>query len=143
MRIMIAVDLTDEDADDFVGRAAKWAEALGATADLVFIDEAQDEHPYIMDANLRATMSEHYEAWHREQRDRLGRQLHVLPSHVRGEARVIRGRAAHELLQLADSYDAIVLGNRPVSGLARLAHGAIAERVARQAHTPVVILPRG
>lgn len=142
MRILVAVDLTDADADMYVGQAASWARALEATADLVFVDEAADENPYIYDAALRGVMSTHYDAWHAKMRNRLDELVQSLPREIRGEGRVVRGRATPELLKLLPDYDTIVLGNRAVSGLSRLAHGVVAERVSRASDKPVVILPR-
>ena len=143
MRVLVAVDLTDDDAAAFVQRAARWAGALGATADLLFVDEAADQHPYILDPTLRAAMSHDYDRWHATMRERLAALAEALKPSVRGEAVVVRGRAAASVLERSGSYDAVILGNRPASGLARLAHGVVAERVARQSTVPVVILPRG
>ena len=143
MRVLVAVDLTDEDAEAFVARAVEWAGALGATLDLLFVDEAADENPYILDGQLRATMSVHYEAWHAQMRERLAQVVRDLPDAVRGEGTVVRGRAAAVVAERLDGYDAAVVGNRPVTGLARLMHGVVAERVVSQSHIPVIILPRG
>lgn len=142
MNILIAVDLTDQDAEAFVRQAGTWAGALAKKADLVFIDEAADEHPYIPDAMLRTTMSTAYEDWHRKMRGKLDTLLEAIPAGVRGESVFERGRATPKLLELLEGYDAIVVGNRPTSGIARLAHGVVAERVARLSEKPVVILPR-
>lgn len=140
--MLVAVDLTDEDAEAFVERAVAWAGALEAVADLVFVDEAADANPYILDGPLRATMSSQYEAWHQQMRDRLAAIGQTLPEAVRGEVKVVRGRAAPALMELIDGCDVVVVGNRPASGLSRLAHGVVAERIARQSHKPVIVLPR-
>lgn len=142
MNILIAVDLTDEDAEDFVRQAGTWAGALAKKADLVFVDEATDEHPYIVDATLRTSMSAAYEAWHTRMRGKLDRLVDSIPAGARGEPVYVRGQAVPALLELLEDYDGIVLGNRPTSGLARLVHGVVAERVARASSKPVVILPR-
>jgi len=142
MRILIAVDLTDDDAEAFVAHAVKWVAPLGATLTLAFVDEAADEHPYVLDNVLRAAMSTQYDEWHAQMRDRLAALRDTLPAAQRGEAMVVRGRAAPELLSLLEDHDAIVLGNRPATGLSRLAHGVVAERVSRQSDKPAIILPR-
>jgi nucleotide-binding universal stress UspA family protein len=144
MRILVAVDLTEEDAQPFVGQATTWVRVVGGTADLVFVDESASENPWILDASLRQTMSSHYEAWAEQMAERLDALRDALPREVRGEARVVKGRPAAVLLELLEAeYDAIIVGNRPATGLSRLAHGVVAERVCRQAQKPVVVLPRG
>jgi nucleotide-binding universal stress UspA family protein len=142
MRLLVAVDLTEDDAAAFVASAAHWAQAVGGTVDLLFVDEAADQHPYVLDPGLRATMSTHYKAWHTEMREALAALLQSLPEEIRGTAEVVRGRAAPVVLEHLEGHDAVVLGNRPATGLARLAHGVVAERVSRQSAIPVLILPR-
>jgi nucleotide-binding universal stress UspA family protein len=143
MRILIAVDVTDADAEDFVRRAARLAQGLGDTADLIYVDEAADENPWIGDEQLRAMMSTHYDAWHQGLHDRLARLLvEAVPEGVRGAVHVVRGQAAPVLLEQVADYDVLIVGNRPTTGLARLAHGVVAERVMRQSDKPVLVLPR-
>jgi len=143
MRILIAVDLTDNDAEDYAGRAARWAAGMGGVVDLMFVDEAADQNPWIGDGQLRSMMSTHYDTWHQGVRDRLSRLLvEVVPEDVRGEAHVVRGRPASVLLERSADYDALIVGNRATTGLARLAHGVVAERVMRQAAKPVLVIPR-
>jgi len=142
VHFLIAVDLTDDDAEDYVERAITWLAPMGGTLDLAFVDEAADEHPYVFDSSLRRAMSVHYDEWHTKVKARLDELQATVPERQRGEAIVVRGRATPELLALLDARDAIVLGNRPAAGLSRLAHGVVAERVSRQADKPVLILPR-
>ncbi len=142
MRILIAVDLTDSDAEDFVRQAAQWVRGLGETADLMFVDEAADQNPWIGDETLRTLMSTHYDAWHQSLKERLGGLLDAVPEDLRGEAHVVRGRATPTLLDAMSRYDALIVGNRATSGLARLAHGVVAERLTRQIDKPVLVIPR-
>ncbi len=144
MRMLVAVDLTEEDAEPFVAHASTWVRVVGGTADLVFVDESASENPWILDGTLRQTMSAHYDKWSEQMAERLDGLRDTLPREVRGDARVVKGRAAAVLLELLeDEYDAIVVGNRPSSGLSRLTHGVVAERICRQSTKPVVVLPRG
>jgi nucleotide-binding universal stress UspA family protein len=143
MRWLIAVDLTDGDVEDVVDHAATWIDKQGGRADLLFVDEASDHHPYIVDPTLRSTMSAHYQAWHDALAERLLALLLRLPEARRGAVAVGRGRALDEILRRAPDYDAVVVANRPASGFKRLAHGAVAERLARVIDRPLVILPRG
>lgn len=57
------------------------------------------------------------------------------------EHRLLYGDPAEEILKLADQecVDAIVLGTRGHSGLARLVGGGVAEKVRRAAHCPVYV----
>jgi nucleotide-binding universal stress UspA family protein len=140
--MLIAVDLTDSDAEAFVRKAATWGQKMADTLDLVFVDEAADQNPWIPDGQLRSMMSTHYDAWHEQMRTKLGALLELVPEAVRGEQHVIRGLAAPVLLETLAGYDGLIVGNRASSGLARLAHGVVAERVTRQSEKPVLVLPR-
>ncbi len=143
MQVLVAVDLNDADADAFVAQAATWVAALGGVADLLFVDESADQHPYISEPALRASMSVHYDDWRRQMAKRIEALRDTLPQSARGRAELVRGRAAPVILErLEAGHDVVILGNRAASGLARLAHGVVAERVSRQATKPVVILPR-
>lgn len=123
MRALVGIDLRISGHDWLLGRATAWAQRLGATIDLVFLQgEGEDaEAP----------------------RGRLEAMLAGLPDDVRGRARVETASSPEEgLIQLTGDYDLMVVGNREPRALERLLKGPMATRVLRQARCPVLV-PRG
>jgi nucleotide-binding universal stress UspA family protein len=56
-------------------------------------------------------------------------------------ARVIRGDAAHVLLQEAEGAALLVVGTRGRRGMDRLLLGSVSDRCVKQAHCPVTVVP--
>lgn len=143
MRVLVAVDLESEDAADFVQRATEWPVALGATVDLLFVNEAADAHPYVADPHLQQLMSRQYATYHDEMARKLTALLEGMPERNRGHAICVKGRAVPEIVGRVDGYEALVLGHRNLSALARLGLGMVGERVTRGCrHKNVILVPR-
>ena len=62
---------------------------------------------------------------------------------VDGEAHLIEGSPAHEIVELAQrlGVDQIVIGTRGLTGLKHLMLGSVADRTVRLAHCPVTTVP--
>ena len=62
---------------------------------------------------------------------------------VGGEAHLIEGSPAHEIVELARrlKVDQIVIGTRGLTGLKHLMLGSVADRTVRLAHCPVTTVP--
>ncbi len=143
MRVLVAVDLEAEDTASFLSRALVWPQAVGATVDLVFVNEAAEAHPYIVDPHLRQLMSTQYATYHDDMTRKLTALLQSLPDGIRGRAICVKGRPVKEILERIEDYDALVVGHRQQSGLARLGVGLVGERVTRGCrHKTVILVPR-
>lgn len=115
MRVLAGLDLALEGHDWLLARAATFASLCGARLDLVYVGEG----------------AEHLEA--------LRGHLAGVPEDCRGEAHVVPGDPAEELLRLAASYDALVVGPREPTGLDRYLQGAMAIRILGRAPCPVYV----
>lgn len=137
MRLLVAVDLSGT-AEGLVKQAARWC--AGGTVDLVFVDERGLAADYLRDPELKRRVLLEWEA----NRDRYAAQLNQLFRGVdethRGVARVERGRPAERIAELAEEYDGVVVATHGRSGVNRLFLGSVAERVARTATVPVLVL---
>lgn len=62
---------------------------------------------------------------------------------VSGEAHLVEGAPAHEIVEAARRLgaDQIVIGTRGLTGLKHLMLGSVADRVVRSAHCPVTTVP--
>jgi nucleotide-binding universal stress UspA family protein len=123
MRALVGIDLRIADHDWLLERAGAYAQRLGATVDLVYLQ--------VEGADVEVPMR------------RLEGLLASLPEGVRGRARVEAASSPEEgLVQLTAEYDLMVVGNREPRALERLLKGPMASRVLRQARCPVLV-PRG
>ncbi|MBX2800222.1 MAG: hypothetical protein KTR31_21260 [Myxococcales bacterium] len=142
MRLLVAVDLTDDDAADFVRAAGRWIEPRKGRADLLYVNDVPAEQPFVLDAEIRQRVAEHHVFFH----ERMGRELHALLDQLavecRGQALCVQGEPVPEILARVDGYDAVVLGHRPLKGAERHTHGVIAQRVAVAWPGVVLLLPR-
>lgn len=115
MRIAVGLDLSLDGYDWLLGRAVALANLAGAALDLVYVGDRKGAQRTLDD------------------------MLRTVPSDVRGEARVLAGDPADVLIQLTETYDALVVGPREPAGIARLYQNAMAVRVLTRARCPVYI----
>jgi nucleotide-binding universal stress UspA family protein len=62
---------------------------------------------------------------------------------VRGEAVRLAGDAADQLIARSEGTDLMVIGSRGYGPLRAVLAGGVSGRVARDAHCPVIVVPRG
>jgi nucleotide-binding universal stress UspA family protein len=66
-----------------------------------------------------------------------------LPATVRGEATRVEGDPAEQLAAISESADLLIIGSRGYGPLRAVLAGGVSGRVARDAHCPVIVVPRG
>ncbi|MCB9678724.1 MAG: universal stress protein [Alphaproteobacteria bacterium] len=120
MKVLVGVDLNVQGHDWLLDRAARFAGAIGAVVDLVFV---------------ASTASKEHEAL-------LSGLLTLLPEERRGTTRVETGDPADALVALTREYDALIVGPREPAMFQRWLLGPMAVRVLRRSVCPILV-PRG
>ena len=137
-RILVTTDFSDESRKAF-RYAAAFAEELDADLDVVVVIEpatfmsGMESVPIAMDtAGLRAAAQKSLADWIRKE----------LPAPVRATPLVREGKAFSEIVAAAEERgaDMIVISTHGYTGLKHLFMGSTAERVARHARCPVLIV---
>jgi nucleotide-binding universal stress UspA family protein len=139
MRLLVAVDIT-EAGNTVANAAAEWAQRLGATLDLVFVQEYGSTAALVHDARIRALIEREWDQVREHQAKQLHEMLEKLPAEVRGKAFTQDGPPAQLLVELGKEYDAIVVGTHGRTGLGHLFLGSVAERIVRTATVSVLVL---
>lgn len=139
MRLLLAVDVNDG-AEELIGAARKWAEALGGKIDLLYVDEHSYDAYLVQDPAVRTVLDREWEKVREHQRQRLEALRSQLPEAIRGEAEVRVGRAAVEIAEAGKTRDAVMISTHGRRGLSHALLGSVAERVVRSATVPVVVL---
>lgn len=139
MRALLAVDLRKE-AESVVRGAADWVNRLGATVDLVYVDELRTSLPQVSDSHVRSVLQLEWERLTRDDEAALERLLSLLPAERRGAVHVTTGAPAAGIVALAPQYDVLVVSTHGRTGLAHFWLGSVAERVVRTCPKPVFVL---
>jgi nucleotide-binding universal stress UspA family protein len=79
----------------------------------------------------------------REAREELDRILAGLPGDLLAEGTILDGRPAHQLTRHTKRLDLLLLGSRGYNPLHALVADGVSGRVLRDAHCPVIAVPRG
>ena len=140
MRLLVAVDLQSEAAGT-VDEAARWASALGATIDLMFVDDQGATADYLKDEELRGMVLREWDAYRVRYEVQLKMLQMRMPQGVRGNVIVERGRPAKQVVAMAVDYSAIVVGTHRRRGVQRLLMGSVAETIVRMSPVPVLVAP--
>jgi nucleotide-binding universal stress UspA family protein len=139
-RIGVAYDATAE-SRAALRAAIDAARALGAELQLVRVVSEEEYGPPAMmtgpglDAR-RKTVDEHVQA-------SLDATVRELPGDVRGDAVRLAGDPAEQLIVRSEGMDLMVMGSRGYGPLRAVLAGGVSGRVARGAHCPVIVVPRG
>lgn len=139
MKCLLAVHL-HEGADALVAQGAAWAERIGATLDLLYVDEYDYDLALIDDPAVRTVLEPQWAAVRQRQSDRLAGLVAGLPEAVRGEGLVRHGRPAAEIAEAAEGYDLLLVATHGRKGIGHLLLGSVAERVIRTASVPTMVL---
>jgi nucleotide-binding universal stress UspA family protein len=139
-RIGVAYDATDE-SRAAVTTAIAAASALGADLEVVRVVGDDEYGPPALtggpghDARARE-VDEHAQL-------SIDAIVGALPVGVRGEAVRLAGDAADQLIARSEGTDLMVIGSRGYGPLRAVLAGGVSGRVARDAHCPVIVVPRG
>ena len=139
-RMLVAVDL-EQGADPLAAEAVRWALALRARVDALYVDRASA----LADRELLASgggVASHLVEVDRSARGKLEEWMERLPAELRGAGMVEdRDDVAAAIVEASAAYQALLVGTRGNRGPARLWLGSVAERVVRLAEIPVVVAP--
>jgi nucleotide-binding universal stress UspA family protein len=139
-RIGVAFDATDE-SRAAVAAATGAARALGAELEIVRVVPEEAYGPAALmggpghDAR-RKEVDEHFQL-------SIDAIVGGLPVDVPGEGVRLAGDPADQLIARSEGLDLMVIGSRGYGPLRAVLAGGISGRVARGAHCPVVVVPRG
>ncbi len=139
-RIGVAYDATEE-SRAAVAAATEAARALGADLEVIRV---VGEEAYGPQALLGGPS---HDARRKEVDEHIQRSVDAvvgdLPFDVRGEAVRLAGDAADQLVARSEALDLMVVGSRGYGPLRAVLAGGVSGRVARAAHCPVIVIPRG
>lgn len=138
-RVLVAVDLRDH-GDTVVERAIPYARALGATVDLVFVEDPVNFAPLTMEAPVMALVAEHVAKRRDHDEGALRALLERLPTELRGHASVEEGDPGRRIGHLAGGYDLVIAATHGRTGLDRWWLGSVAENILRSAERSVLIV---
>jgi len=138
-KILVAVDFGDA-SSRAVRVAGDLARAFGAKVAAVHA-ETFEAPPYFTREQMRV-IEHQRRAARRDAAQYLERTTKRLAG-VEVEPIVTDGPAADSILEAAREYDLIVMGTHGRRGPARWWAGSVAERVAREAHVPVLVVRAG
>lgn len=139
MRMLVAVDL-NEGAEAMIEEAVTWATRLSATVDLAYVDEHAYNIYLVQDPAVRSVLDREWTKIREHQTVRMQELLARVPLERRGEAVILTGRAAEELVAAGNARDVIVVCTHGRKGVNHALLGSVAERVVRLASVPVVVL---
>ncbi len=139
MRLLAAVDIHSA-ADAVVGEAVKWAQRLGGSLSLTFVDEYEYSAHLIRDPAIRTVVVQQWDQIGATNQAELHRLMELVPKDMRGAPVYLRGRAAETVCETAKGYDALLVATHGRRGLDHFFLGSVAERIVRRAPCPVVVL---
>ncbi|MEN0068081.1 MAG: universal stress protein [Myxococcota bacterium] len=119
MGVLVGVDLPAGGHEWLVSRAGDYARRMSTQVDMVYFVGDDADPP----AHVPALQA----------------YLDTLPKGVRGTPRVAVQAPADGLVELSSDYDLLVLGSREPPALERLLKGAMAGKVLRRSHCPVLV----
>ena len=136
--MMLALDLRGDPAS-VVDDVKPWAERLGATVDLVYVDEFRTAQP-IANAAGEPALDREYERIQDEDSRELVKLRERLPLACRGQVVTAAGEASEPVTKMACDYELVALATSGRTGLAHFWLGSCAERVMRSCTTPILVL---
>lgn len=139
-RMLAGVDVETEGGSGVLAFSAHWAAALGSKVDAVYA--INQTLPAISNAQIRANAERSFLASKEPLRIQVAAMLEAsVPEPQRGVALLRAGEPENVLVELSESYDIVLVGNRGRTGLSRLLLGNVANFVVRSAHCDVIVLP--
>jgi nucleotide-binding universal stress UspA family protein len=139
VRLLAAVDI-HASSDAVVQEAIRWAQKLGGTLSLAFVDEYEYSAHLIRDPAIRTVVVQQWDQIGATNQAELKRLVDLVPAPIRGAPVYLRGRAAETVCEAAQGYDALLVATHGRRGLDHFFLGSVAERIVRRAPCPVVVL---
>lgn len=142
MRALVGVDLTDGNAADaVVAQAAKFAEQLGATLDVGYIDGVPYAEALVRDPAVRSMLEAEAKKLRSQHEERVNDIVAGLAESIRGSAVTRYGYdPADAMVELAADYDLLMVATHGRRGIGHLLMGSVAERIVRFAPCPTLVL---
>ncbi len=138
MRALLALDMHQDSANP-IAHAVAWAARMSATLDIVTASEMVWDGVELFGSPENAALSLEWERRCDALRKMLRRQLLEIPEPLRGEMKVLKGKAAPALIEAAIGYDLLIVATHGRQGIARLFAGSVAEQVVRSVSCPVLV----
>lgn len=140
MRLMLAIDIGEQNPVRLLNEGVLWAQRLGGKLDLAHVSRnplelvagAAPEIQLLFDQELARTRD--------SDRARLDELLAQVPSDYRGTIHQLTGSPVEALVQASRSHTLLLLGTHGRQGLSRMWLGSVTEQVVRLAQCPVLVL---
>ena len=130
-----------EESEVALAAACQAARRFGASLRVIRVyDATRFGAPALMTIPGEVAFHENYEA---RQREGLDEAVAALPAGVRAETVFVAGPPGPELAAQTEGVDLMVVGSRGYGPRAAVLLGGVTHTVIRQAHCPVIVLPRG
>lgn len=136
--LLVGVDLNGPGQGLLVDAAGMWAERLGGRLDLVYA--VAERLPSIRDAHVRARAESEWLAGKRQEQAAMAELQQRIPEGCRGQLLLRRGDPEGVIVQLSQSYDLVVVGNRERQGLSGIILGAVSQQVVRRSVSDVLTI---
>ncbi|MCB9675685.1 MAG: universal stress protein [Alphaproteobacteria bacterium] len=142
MRALVGVDLVDgKGADEVLAQAVGFAEKMGATLDVAYVDGVPYAEALVRDPAVRAMLEAEAKKLRADHEGRVNDMVAAMPDSVRGKAVTRYGYdAADAMVELAADYDLLMVATHGRRGLGHLLLGSVAERIVRLAPVPTLVL---
>lgn len=139
MKLLAAIDINAA-SGAVLEQAVDWANKLGGTLDLCYVDEYVYNGAIIRDPAVRQLVLDQWDRIRDEHRRRIEAMVEKLPGEVRGSFHYRSGTAWREIVSLSEGYDGLIVATHGRTGLGHLFLGSVAEKVVRGAPCPVIVL---
>lgn len=141
MRAILAIDLHSATKEQVLSEAGRFAEQLGATLDVMFVDGMPYLEGFVTDPTVSAVLEREAENLKAHHEQLLLKLVGSLPDMVRGKAVSRYGFApAEAIVEASEGYDLLMVATHGRTGLRHLMLGSVAERVLRHAKVPTLVL---
>lgn len=140
MKLMLAVDISDDSSSVVVREASRWAERMQGKLDVVHAEGSRYQYQFIDDPNVRKLMAVEAEKMRAIDRSKLYALAEGIPEAHRGEVHLVEGRAVDALIEHGEGYSALLIATHGRTGLSHLWLGSVAEQVVRKSTVPVMVL---
>lgn len=141
MKAIVAIDLNDEHTPELLEQASGYAERLGATLDVLFIDGLPYVDGLIQDPAVASTLEAEASRLRADHEQRVRDLVGSLPEAIRGKAVSLYGfEPAEAICERSASYDLLLIATHGRTGFAHLILGSVAEKVVRKAKVPTLVL---
>lgn len=140
MDVVVAVNVGDR-AQDVLQAALPWARRMNAKVHLRAVSAILWVADDVFGGGDHYALAQEWQRRRRREETELKELAATIPADLAGTPALLHGDAAQRLIEASKEMDAVLLGTHGRVGFAHLFLGSVAERVLREAHSPVVVLP--